>query len=465
MPPPIHSTAGKKLRPLVVIVGAGHGGLEAARALRKMPVDVLLVDRRNYHKFQPLLYQVATAGLMVGNITQPVRHIFHGQTNVEFRLARVEGVDFEDRRLDVSSGPPIWYDYLILAAGASTAYFGVEGAREHAFPLKNIADALELRGHILSQFEQADCNPGLIEEGLLEFVIVGGGPTGVETAGALAELFEHVLRKDYPALDVDRVRITLVEMMDDVLPGYDGRLREYARKQLQARGVDVRLETAVERITPTEVRLKGGEVLPTRTLIWAAGVKANPLADVLGVGQARAGRVEVDERLQLAEHPEVFVVGDMAAVRNDDGAIYPQLAPVAIQQGIHAARNVALMIEGRDAQPFRYRDKGMMATIGRNSAVVQFPGGRVMRGRLAWFAWAFVHVVQLIGFRNQLGVLSTWAYNYFTWDRGPRLIIRVFPETDELEPDEREAETGYGRDRGASIRRSDGSPATEIRRG
>lgn len=416
----------------MVVIGAGHAGIEAVRALRKVPADVLLIDRRNYHKFQPLLYQVATAGLMAGNIMQPVRHIFRGQRNFEFRLARVEGIDFRERLIHVSQGPPVWYDYLILAAGASTAYFGVEGAEACAFPLKNVADALNLRAHILTRFEVADCDAARLGQGILTFVIVGGGPTGVETAGALRELFDHVLRRDFPALDLARARIVLVEMQASVLGGYVPRLQDYALRQLRRRGVEVILGTSVARVTPTEVTFANGQALPTQTVIWAAGVRANPLASVLGLETARAGRIVVSEHLRVPAHPEVYVVGDMAAASAPDGHLYPQLAPVAVQQGQHAARNIARSIEGREPEAFRYRDRGVMATIGRNAAVVQLPGGRTLTGRLAWLAWAWVHIVELVGFRNQFSVLLNWLYNYLSWDRGPRLIITARPETDEL---------------------------------
>jgi NADH:ubiquinone reductase (H+-translocating) len=433
--PIVHATDGARERPRIVVVGTGHAGLEAVRALHKADADVLLVDRNNYHKFQPLLYQVATAGLMEGQITQPARHIFQDQDNFEFRMAQAVGVDFDARELLVEPGPPVGYDYLILAAGASTAYFGVEGAQEFGFPLKNIPDAINLRSRILERFEAASANPALIEEGALRFVIVGGGATGIETAGALVELIGRVLSRDFHALDVSRAEVILIEMTNRLLAGYKQDLADYTRRELERRGVEVRLETSVARVTPSEVHLESGEVIPTHTLVWAAGVRANPLADELGVEQARAGRVVVDECLRIPGRPEVFVAGDMAGAVDEEGRLYPQVAQVAIQQGIHAARCIRRALHGEPSEPFRYRDRGTMATIGRNAAVVQFPSGFAMKGWFAWLIWVFVHIVQLIGLRNRWGVLSSWFYNYLTWDRGPRLILTSFPESDEVPHD------------------------------
>ena len=419
-------------RPHVVIVGVGHAGLEAAKALRKAPVDVTLVDRHNYHKFQPLLYQVATAGLQPGDITQPARHIFHAQRNLTFRLGTVTGVDFDARRVFVEGEAPIPYDYLILGAGASTAFYGVEGAEAHGFPLKNVADAVNLRGHVLLQFEAVSRNPDLIETGALTFVVVGGGPTGVETAGALRELFDRVLAKDFPGLDVQRARVILVEAGDALLVSYKPKLRDYTRRKLEHRGVEVRLNEAVVAVTPEAVRLKGGETIPTRTLVWAAGVRANPLADRLGLEQTRGGRVVVDQTLRVPGRPGVFVAGDLAGATDPAGRLYPQVAQVAIQQGVHAAREVERALRGEAPRPFRYRDKGQMATIGRNAAVLELPNGWTATGWIAWIGWVVIHIVNLAGFRNQLSVFISWVYNYFTYDRGPRLVIPTWPETDEV---------------------------------
>ncbi len=421
-----------KPRPRVVVVGTGHAGLEAVKALRKAPMDVLLIDRNNYHKFQPLLYQVGTSGLPPGDITQPARHIFQGQENFDFLLGKVVGVDFDKKQVLLNTGRPVWYDYLILAAGASTNYFGVEGAKRYSFPLKNVPDAINLRSHVIGRFEAANRHPGLIEKGVLTFAIVGGGATGVETAGALVELFDRVFERDFPGLDVHRARVVLIEMGNALMAGYKPDLRAYTEKVLKKRGVEVRLNSAVERVTPKAVYLKGGEVIETHTLIWAAGVRANPLADELHVEQTSGYRVVVDEHLRLPDYPEVFVAGDMSGAMDPEGERYPQVAQVAIQQGIHAAETIVRTERGLPPEPFRYRDLGMMATIGRNAAIVQFPSGRGLKGFIAWLAWAVLHVVKLTGFRNRLGVLLNWTYSYFTYDRGPRLILTTFPETDEI---------------------------------
>lgn len=412
-------------RPRVVVIGAGFAGLNAVSELRREPVDILLIDRNNFHTFQPLLYQVATSGLQPGDIVQPARHILRGQGNVDFRLATVEGIDFNERLVFVDDGAPIPYDYLILGTGLTTAYFGVEGAEEHGFPLKSTADAIRLRSHILRCFEEANEHTDRVEEGLLTFVIVGGGATGVEMAGALHELFSKVLRKDFPGLDVDRARIVLVEMGGHLMSAYKGRLRHYTLTQLRKRGVGVLLEEAVVKATSEGVHLKSGEVIPAKTLIWAAGVRATSMADKLEVEQTSGGRIVVNDTLQLREHTEVFVVGDLAGTTDEQGQLYPQVAQVAIQQGKHAAKTIIRQRSGLDAESFTYNDLGMMTTIGRHAAILERPSGFSLTGWSAWLGWLFIHIIALIGFRNRLSVLLNWAYNYVTWDRGPRLILEV----------------------------------------
>ncbi|MEM8559379.1 MAG: NAD(P)/FAD-dependent oxidoreductase [Bacteroidota bacterium] len=430
------SAEGLTHRPRIVVIGSGHAGLEACKALDGEPVDVLMVDRNNYHKFQPLLYQVATSGLQTGHICMPVRHIFQDQDNFDFRLATVVGVDLDEQWVHVKEGPAIHYDTLIVGAGASVAYYGVEGAEEHGHPLKNVADAVELRAHVLRMFEEANRNPSLIADGILTFVIVGGGPTGVELAGGFRELFDEVLRKDYPGLDIDRVRVLLLEMSPTLMGPYKAELRDYTKQALEKIGVEVELETAVTKVEPTRVHLKNGEVIKAHTLVWAAGVRANPLADVLaendGVEQTRGGRLVTDEALRLPAYPNVLVAGDIAGASDPEGVLYPQVAQVAIQQGIQAATNAVRVYRGLDPEPFAYNDLGMMATIGRNKAILEMPNGYGMKGFIAWCAWVFVHVVKLAGFRNQLAVFFSWVYSYFTWDRTPRLIIDPEPETDEI---------------------------------
>jgi NADH dehydrogenase len=410
-------------RPRVVIVGAGFGGLEAARALHGAPVDVLLVDRNNYHTFQPLLYQVATTGLEPEEIAHAVRAIYHEQPNFHFRLGDVRGVDWEARRVSLADGGELAYEFLILAAGASTNDFGIPGVHENAFALKSLTDAIRLRAHILEQFECASRDPSAIARGALCFVIVGGGPTGVETAGALVELFHKVLRKDYPSLDMKSARVVLIEREPRLLGTFHPSSQAYALAVVEKRGVEVRLGTAVERVTADSVTLAGGSTIASRTLIWAAGVRAATLADRLGLKQGRAGRIDVERDLSLKARPEVFVIGDMAASVDEHGALHPQLAPVAIQGARHAARTIRARLAGRSSEPFIYRDHGTMATIGRNAAVAELPGGIRTRGLVAWWMWLGLHLVQLIGFRNRAIVLMNWAWNYFTYERGARLIL------------------------------------------
>ncbi|HEX7070615.1 MAG TPA: NAD(P)/FAD-dependent oxidoreductase [Rhodothermales bacterium] len=409
--------------PRVVIVGAGFGGLTLARKLGRLPVDVLLIDRHNYHLFQPLLYQVATAGLEPEEIAHSVRGIFHGRRNFAFRLGTVESVDLDSRRVFLADGAEIPYDYLVLSAGVSTGYFGVEGAREHGFTLKSLDDALALRSHIIERFEKADRDPAFIDRGILTFVIVGGGATGVETAGALSELFHKVLGRDFPRLPMHRVRIVLVEATPSLLGMYHERLQEYAVRKLSRRGIEVRRGEQVVRVTPEAVRLKTGEVIPTETLIWAAGVQAGTLASTLGVEQARGGRIVVNDDLSLPDRPEVFVIGDMAAATDAEGKLLPQVAQPAIQGARHVARQIRNDLREMPRTTFRYRDPGNMATIGRNAAIAEFPIGLRASGFIAWVMWLVLHLVELIGFRNRLNVLVNWIWNYFTFDRSARLIL------------------------------------------
>ena len=415
-------------RPRVVVVGAGHGGLECIRALRSAPVDLLVIDRNNYHKFQPLLYQVATAGLDVDDITQSIRHIVRDQANVDVRLGAVVGADLDAKMVRLDDGTEVGYDVLVLAPGASVAYYGVEGAFEHGFPLKNIADAVDLRSHVLAQFEAAAADPSRIEAGALTVVVVGGGPTGVEMAGALRELV-RVLARDFPDLAVDRARIVLVDGSDAPLSGYADDLRAYTRETLESRGVEVRLGANAEAVSPDGVRLADGTEIAAQTTVWAAGVRAVPLADALGLEQTKGHRVVVDASLRVPGHEAVYVIGDAAGATDPDGDLYPQVAQVAIQQGRHVARLVAERVDGKAADtPFRYRDLGQMATIGRNAAVLELPNGFSLQGWFAWMGWLLVHVLKLVGFRNRVSVLLAWVYNYFTYDRGPRLILTAEAE-------------------------------------
>jgi NADH dehydrogenase len=409
--------------PKVVVVGAGFGGIEVARHLKGAPVEVTLVDQHNFHTFQPLLYQVATAGLNAADVAYVVRGLFHRQSNVQFRQARVTGVDWSARRVVVADQADLPFDHLVIAGGATVTHFGTPGAAEHGFPLYTLADATHLRNHIVRRFEATDTDPAQLDRGGLTFVVVGGGPTGVETAGALAELFAMVFRRDYPGLDVSRARVVLVEMQDHLLHPFKASSRRHALETLRSRGVEVRLGTQVASVGPERVTFADGEVIPCQTLVWAAGVQANPLARTLGVEQDRGGRIVVRPDLQVPGHPGTWAIGDIAATRDRRGDLLPQLAPVAMQSGRHVARQIRRLLEGRPSTPFRYRDKGTMATIGRRAAVAELPGRIRLWGAPAWLAWLGLHLVFLVGKRNRLSVLLNWAWNYLTWDRGPRLIL------------------------------------------
>ena len=417
--------------PHVVIVGAGFGGLEAAKTLRNAPVRVTLVDRNNYHKFQPLLYEVAMAGLEPDDVAHNVRNIFRGNETVRFRLGTVVGLDVEKQLVHLDGSAPLTYDHLILAAGAVSNDFGVPGVREHAYPLKNVPDAVTLRNHSLRQFERYDRKRAQAEAGTLTFVVVGGGPTGVEMAGALVELFD-TLDDDFAGFHPRaQARCVLLEMQDDLLPPYQQSLRTYTRRVLEARGVEVRTNTAVERVEADAVHLDDGTTIPTRTLIWAAGVKASPVADLVGTEQAPDGRVVVNDDLSVPGHPPVYAVGDMAAIEGSDG-YEPQLAQVALQSGRHAAEQILRDMRGGDREPFSYSDYGKMATIGRNAAVAELPGGITFKGVVAWLLWVVIHIAKLVGFRNRMSAFVNWTYNYFTYSRSARLILDVVPIDDEI---------------------------------
>lgn len=399
---------------VVVVVGGGFGGLNAARALRRAPANVVLVDRNNYHLFQPLLYQVATAGLEPEEIARPVRAILRRQKNFDFRLVDVTGVDFAQRRLETSAGP-LAYDYLVLSHGSETNFFGLDSVRKHGLGLKDIDDAVKIRNRVLTSFEQAMLEPDPERRrAKLAFVVVGGGPTGVEMAGALSELIRLVLVKDYPRLNIKDVRILLLEATDKILATMPERLREAAVKTLWRKWIEVRFNAVVADFDGERVRLKSGEVIPAHTLIWAAGVTPKPL-----VGP---GKVRVRPTLQHPEHDEVFVIGD-AAHFEQQGHPLAAVAPVAIQMGKHAALNIVNALRGKPLAPFHYRDQGTLATIGRNAAVCDVYGIQA-RGFPAWVLWLGIHIVQLIGFRNKLFVLINWAWDYFFYERAARLITR-----------------------------------------
>ncbi len=411
-------------RPHVVIVGAGFGGINATKELMDGPFEITLIDRDNYHGFWPLLYQVATAGLGPEDIAHPVRGMFGERSNVHVRLGTVSDVDLDRQLVQVADEADLAYDYLILAAGSSTSDFGIPGVDDYAFPLKTLPDAVRLRNHVLSCFERADACPELVDSGLLTFVLAGGGPTGVELSGALTELIGQNLARDFPHLDVTKASVVLVEMLDHLLGGFAPSSQAHALETLRAKGVDVRLNTAISALDADRVTFKDGSSIATMTTVWTAGIRANPLADMLDVAKGKGGAIEVTKELTLPGHPEVFVIGDLAATTDRHGKPLPQVAQVAIQGARHVGRTIKRRTTGRPTKPFQYHSHGMMATIGRRAAVAEIPGGLKLRGTLGWLSWLAVHLVFLVGFRNRIVVLVNWAWNYLTWDRAARVILK-----------------------------------------
>ena len=410
-------------RPRVVIAGAGFGGLTCARALKRAPVDVLLVDRNNYHLFTPLLYQVASALLDPGEIARPVRQLIRPLHNADFLQASITGVDFEGRQLLTDRGP-IAYDYLVLSTGAQSDYFGNASLAAHTMGLKELDEGLAIRNQVLSQFEASQWTEDAEHRRrLLTFAVVGGGPTGVEMAGAISELIRLVLRKDYPKLDTNEVRVVLIEAAPYVLGAFVPFLREAAHRSLERKGIEVMLNTRVEAVTERSVRLTGGEEIQSATVIWTAGVKASELGRATGVLLARQSRIKVDKTLQVPGHPVVFVIGDLAGAE-DGGALLPMLIPVAMQAGRHVGKSISEMVRHGGAGAFGYKDPGIMATIGRNSAVAQI-GWLHLSGFPGWLVWLGVHLVNVISFRSRLVVLVNWAWEYLFYDRPMRLIVRA----------------------------------------
>lgn len=417
-------------RPRVVVVGMGFGGLSVAQTLGDEDIDVLVLDRNNYHGFWPLLYQVATAGIEPESIAHPIRGIVRKHNNVQFHMVEVQGADFDNKQIQTSSGT-VDYDYLVLAAGSANNYFGNDKLAETTFGMKDIDEAERLRNHSLGMFEQAVLEQDEAKRrALLTFVMIGGGPTGVELAGAFAELIHHVLLKDYQMIDPKEARVILVEATNNVLGTFPDGLRSSAAKRLQKMGVELKFGKAVSGVENGIVTFKDGETLAAGTVVWAAGVRAARLADNLGVQQGRNNRVQITPTLNIASYPDVYVIGDMAHLDGyKPNVAYPMVAPVAIQMGEQAAKNILALVGGNAPKPFKYFDKGQMATIGRNSAVFDAFGIR-MSGLFAWLGWLFIHLIELIGFRNRLIVLSNWVYNYFTYGGGVRLITRNEPNPD-----------------------------------
>ena len=408
--------------PRIVIVGGGFGGLAAAKHFRGKPVDVTLIDRTNHHVFQPLLYQVATAGLAPSDITVPIRWILRRETNVTVFLGDVAAVEPARRELRLADGgAPVAYDYLILAPGARHAYFGHDAWEPFAPGLKSLEDALEIRRRFLLAFERAERTDDAAErDALTTFVIVGGGPTGVELAGTMIEIVRRALPRDFRRVDTRKSRVILLERGPRLLPSFPESLSARARADLEALGVEVRTGAVVTDVNARGVRV-GSEFIPSRAVFWAAGNMASPLAASLGAPLDDAGRVLVAPDLSVPGHPEIFVVGDLAAVRREDGSWVPGVAPAANQEGAHAARNLLRLLDGKPTRPYRYVNKGELTVIGRNRAVAVF-GNLRCAGYAAWLLWLFVHIMYLVGFRNRAIVLVEWAYAYFTFQRGVRLI-------------------------------------------
>jgi len=411
----------------VVVIGGGFGGLRVARGLRGVDADVTIVDAHNFHTFQPLLYQVATAGLDPDDVAHPLRGLFRGHDHIDVRVARVDDIDLDERIVRVSRGEPLPYDTLVIAAGTISADLGIDGVEEHTFALKSVADATRIRDHILAVFEAADIDADF-DRRQLDVAICGGGPTGVEMAGGLKDLYEHVLRKDFPDLPVSEARITVIEALDHLLDGFSDQSSTTAHATLEERDVRVMVGSPVERVERCCVHVQGGERVHAGTIVWATGVKAAPLAERLGVELGKGGRIVVDHDLSVPGHPEVFAIGDIAV---DPDHPLPQIAQPAIQGGRHVAEQIGRRLRGEPTEPFDYVDKGTMATIGRRAAVADLPIGLHLKGTIGWLAWLGLHLVYLIGKRNRLSVLVDWAWNYLTYDRASRLLS---PTTDGLPP-------------------------------
>jgi NADH dehydrogenase len=426
---PIRPAPLARSRPRVVIAGAGFAGLTCARGLKRAPVDVLLVDRNNYHLFTPLLYQVASAVLDPGEIARPVRQLIRPLHNADFLLADITGVDFERRELLTDHGP-LPYDYLVLATGSQSDYFGNASLMQHAFGLKVLDEGLAVRNRILERFEESRWTSDRERRrSLLTFAVVGGGPSGVEMAGALSELIGLVLRKDYRDLELGLVRVVLLEAAGSLLGTFEAPLREAARKSLEAKGVEVLLRAKVADVTAGSIRLSDGHEILASTVIWTAGVRASEVGGALGLPLGRQARIQVMPTLQAPGHAEVFVIGDLAGATDemDGDNPLPMLIPVAMQEGRKVAATISEQLRGYGPTNFQYKDPGIMATIGRNSAVAQLGAVR-LTGFLGWLMWLFVHLINVISFRSRIVVLVNWAWDYFFYDRPIRLILRAAGE-------------------------------------
>jgi NADH:quinone reductase (non-electrogenic) len=413
-------------RPQVLVLGGGFGGLGAARKLRSAEVDVTVVDKHDYHTFQPLLYQVATDLLEPSTVGHPLRDLFHEHPNATVHEAEVTGIDLAGRAVQFADMAPLPYDYLVLALGAQVEFFGVEGAADHAFPMYTLADAVRLKEHILRRWEACDTDSALVEDGALNVVVVGGGPTGIESAGALAELYRSNFAQDYPGIAQDQARIVLVEAGPALMSMFKPDIRAYTKKALEKWGVEVLLGEVVASVDSTRVTLRSGRVLKAHTLIWGAGLQASSVVDSLGLELQHGNRVPVAPDLSVAGHPEVFAVGDIAWITDPKTKdVLPQLGSVALQAGERAGENVARLVAGKDTEPFVYHDKGTMATIGRGAAVVQTHRGRTIKGKTAWLAWGAVHLTLLSTGEDRAKAAVDWTWAGFTHERAGRISVRT----------------------------------------
>jgi NADH dehydrogenase len=412
----------------VLVLGGGFAGIGATKKLEDADVDVVVVDKHDYHTFQPLLYQLATGLLETTAVGHSLRDLVKHQDNATIHKAPVTGIDLDAKEVRFEGLDPIAYDYLVLALGAQVTFFGTEGAAEHAFPMYTLADAVRLKNHLLDRWEAADKDSDLVEDGALTVVVVGGGPTGVETAGAVAELYRSNFDKDYPNLPQEKARVVLVEAGEEIFAMFKPNLREYAKDALEERTVEVVTGARVQSVAPTRVTLASGEVIPAHTLVWGAGLQGNALVGSLGIELQRGNRIAVGPDLELAGYPGVFVVGDVAAITDSKTEqVLPQLGSVALQSGEHAGETIARRVAGKKEKPFAYRDKGTMAAIGRNAAVVQMLGGKTMKGHKAQFAWRTVHLALLPTNEDRAKAIVDWAGSQLTHQR----VGRIHVETDE----------------------------------